>query len=292
LEIIKFLQSLSSPLVDNLFQAITFLGEETIYVGAIVILYWCLNKRTALRFAFIQIFSMVINGAIKDTIRAPRPIGTEGIFSLRVETATGYSFPSGHTQGTATFWSALMKVYKKPWLYILGPIVILAVALSRLYLGVHWPKDVAAGIILGVISMLLADKIIDFTYKKNDHRYMLILVVPALLGLAVFPSEDYVKATATVSGLYIGYTLESKYISFITNATLLKQVLKVIIGILGIALLKLLIKLLFPDNNIEAFLDYFLLGLWIIAGAPFIFVRLGLSKCQVQVKSKSSVEPA
>ncbi|WP_163192908.1 phosphatase PAP2 family protein [Clostridium thermarum] len=290
MEIIKFLQSFSNPFVDYLFQAITILGEETIYVGAIVILYWCFNKRTAVRFAFIEIFSMVINGAIKDTVRAPRPIGTEGIFSLRVETATGYSFPSGHTQGTATFWITLMKVCKKSWLYILGPIVIFLVGLSRLYLGVHWPKDVIAGIILGVICVFIADKIIDLTCKNNDHRYMLILLVPALLGLIFFPSKDYVKAVATVTGLYIGYVLENGYIAFNPKAPVTMQMVKVIVGFLGLALLKLSVKLLLPDNNFKAFTDYFLLGFWIIAGAPYIFVRFGLSESKVLKKSKSSIE--
>ncbi|WP_163215760.1 phosphatase PAP2 family protein [Clostridium thermarum] len=289
MEIIKFLQSFSHPFMDYLFQAITMLGEETIYVGAIVILYWCFNKRTAVRFAFIQIFSMVINGAIKDTVRAPRPIGTEGIFSLRVETATGYSFPSGHTQGTATFWVTLMKVCKKSWLYILGPIVIFLVALSRLYLGVHWPKDVAAGIILGIICVFIADKIMDLTYKKDNHRYMLILVVPALLGLILFPSKDYVKAVATVTGLYIGYVLENKYIAFKTKSPISKQALKIIVGFLGLAVLKLSVKYLLPDNNFEAFTDYFLLGVWIIAGAPYLFVKLGLSESEVSKKTKSNI---
>jgi hypothetical protein len=227
---------------------------------------------------------MVTNGAIKDIVKAPRPIGQEGIFSLRVNTATGYSFPSGHTQGTATFWSSLMKIYKKSWIYVFGSFMIFAVALSRLYLGVHWPKDVVAAIVFGVISMLVADKIMDLTYKKSN--YMLILVIPAIAGLFFFPSKDYVKAAATVLGLYIGYMLESKYISFNVEATLVNQIIKVLIGLLGIAVLKLSVKLLLPDNNIEAFLDYSLLGLWITAGAPFTFVSLGLSTTKLHSNTK------
>lgn len=277
LEIIKFLQSFSGPIVDRLFETITFLGEEAIYVLFIVILYWCINKKIALRLAFIQIFSMVINGAIKDIVKAQRPIGENGIFSLRVTTATGYSFPSGHTQGTATFWSALMKIYKKPWIYILGCFTIIAVALSRLYLGVHWPQDVVAGIVFGIISMLAADKIVYYTYKNNNYNYMLILVIPALVGLVFFPSEDYVKAVAIVFGLYIGYILENEYISFTLKNTLLNQIVKVVIGLLGIVILKLSIKLILPENNITTFIDYSLLGFWITAGAPYIFVKLGLS---------------
>ena len=277
MEIIKYLQSFSDPFINNLFQVITFLGEETLYVLVIVILYWCVNKKTALRLAFIQIFSLVTNGAIKDMVKAPRPIGEEGIFSLRVTTATGYSFPSGHTQGTTTFWSSLMKIYKKTWLYAIGSVSIIAVAISRLYLGVHWPQDVAAGIVFGILSMLVADKIMFLAYKKNNYRYMLLLVVPALVGLLIFPSKDYVKAAATVLGLYIGYVLESTYIFFTVKASLLNHLLKVVVGLVGIGLLKIFVKALLPNNNIEALVDYFLLGLWVTAGAPYIFVKLGIS---------------
>lgn len=285
MEIIKFFQSFSTEFLDNIFQFITILGEGVIYVLVIAVLYWCVNKRMGLRLAFIQIFSIATNGFIKNIFKAPRPIGQEGIFSLRTETATGYSFPSGHTQATTAFWSALMKLYRKLWLYIIGSILILAIAISRLYLGVHWPKDVIGGIIFGILSVFLADIIIRQAYKKGTHKYLLILVLPALLGLIFFHDEDYVKSVAMSTGFYIGYILEIKYIDFDTKATLTQQLIKLLLGLLGTLILKLSFKLLLPDNTIVDFVDYTTLALWLIAGAPFIFVKLGLSTSSVEIKN-------
>lgn len=276
MEIIKFLQGFSTDFLDNVFQFITILGEGVLYVSVIAALYWCVNKSFGLRLAFIQIFSMFTNGVIKNIFNAPRPIGQEGIFSLRTETATGYSFPSGHTQGSATFWTALMKIYKKFWIYLVGSVIILAVGISRLYLGVHWPKDVVGGIIFGILSVFIGDKIINQSLEKKAHSYILILVLPALLGLIFFKDEDYVKSVAMAVSFYVGYILENKYIAFDTKAPFLQQVIKTLIGLLGSFILKMSFKLL-PDTNIVAFVDYSLLALWIMVGAPFVFVRLGLS---------------
>lgn len=285
MEIIKFLQGFSTDFLDSTFQFITILGEGVLYVLVIAALYWCVNKNIGFRLAFIQIFSMFTNGVIKNIFKAPRPIGQEGIFSLRTETATGHSFPSGHTQGSATFWTALMKIYKKLWLYIVGSIIVLAVAISRLYLGVHWPKDVVGGIIFGVLSVFIADIIIGQALKKQDHRYLLILVLPAFLGLIFFQDEDYTKVVAMSAGLYAGHLLEDKFINFDTKSPFLQQVIKTLIGLLGALILKLSFKLLLPDNNIVAFIDYSLLALWIMAGAPFVFVKLGLSSSTIKAKN-------
>ncbi|NLZ49287.1 MAG: phosphatase PAP2 family protein [Clostridiales bacterium] len=290
MEIIKFLQSFSTDFLDKAFQFITILGEGVLYVLVIAALYWCVNKSIGLRLAFIQIFSMFTNGVIKNIFKASRPIGQDGIFSLRTETATGYSFPSGHSQGSTTFWAALMRLFKKVWIYILGSIIVLAVGISRLYLGVHWPKDVVGGIIFGVLSVFIADKIIGSALKNQDHRYLLILVLPAFLGLIFFQDEDYIKTVALAAGFYVGYLVESKLIAFHTKSSFSQQVIKILIGLLGALILKISFKLLLPDNNIVAFIDYSLLALWIMAGAPFAFVKLGLSSSSIKsinVLSKS-----
>ena len=74
------------------------------------IMYWCVNKKYGQKLLFALIPNIVINTGIKEFVKAPRPIGTAGLESLRVSTATGYSFPSGHTQTATTFWTSL-KLY-------------------------------------------------------------------------------------------------------------------------------------------------------------------------------------
>ena len=61
---------------------------------------------------------------------------------MRVETATGYSFPSGHTQTATTFWTSLaVQLKKKKWVYVLAVVMAVGAGISRLYLAVHWPMS-------------------------------------------------------------------------------------------------------------------------------------------------------
>lgn len=281
MEILKFFQNNATPFLDNFFQFMSFLGEAPLYLLILITIYWCLDKKTGIRLAFIQLSSAVINNAVKDFVKAPRPIGQEGIISKRVETATGYSFPSGHTQGTATFWTAFMKVYKKTWIYVSGTILIISVAVSRLYLGVHWPIDVVAAIFFGIVSMFAASILVDIAYNTGKSSYFLILVIPALMGLLFFHSEDYFKSVALATSFYIGYIIERKFINFDTKSDPGKQSMKIIIGLLGIAVIMIPLKEILPHNNLGIFIRYSFIGLWIVAAAPYIFLKLGLSTTDI-----------
>jgi len=93
--IILFLQQFASPFLDGFFQLVTMLGEEYFYIFLTAFIFWCVDKRYGYKLSFAFLFSGVLNGATKSIVNASRPIGVEGIRSLRVETATGTSFPSG-----------------------------------------------------------------------------------------------------------------------------------------------------------------------------------------------------
>ncbi len=277
MSIIKFFQSFSNPFLDNFFQVITATGEETTIIFVMLILYWCIDKKSAIKLGFIQLFSAVTNGAIKDLVNESRPIGQPGIFSLRVETATGSSFPSGHTQGAATFWTSIMSIYKKRWIYIVGSLLIILVGISRLYCGVHWPQDVLAGVFFGILSMLIGSIIVDAMYKKTNYMYMFFLILPAVAGMAFFHSEDYIKAVALSLGFYLGFIIEDSYIRFSPEGTARKHIMKLLIGIIGLLIIKLGLKLILGETNLSVFTSHFLIGLWAVAIAPLIFIKLKLS---------------
>ena len=127
LNIIRSIQSIANPFLDGLFQLITMFGEEAILIPLIAVIYWTFNKKMGEYIAYSSLTSVLINGAVKDVFKAKRPIGEPGIRSLRVETATGYSFPSGHTQGTASFWGAIAIYLKKNYMYAISGLIIVLV---------------------------------------------------------------------------------------------------------------------------------------------------------------------
>src|SRR5690554_5624105 len=150
LSILLFFQNISSPFLDNLAQFITMFGEETLFIVFIVLFLWCFSKKRGF-VIFSTLFSALIGmSVLKAVIKYPRPFQVSPeIAAKRLATATGYSFPSGHSTGAASFYSALALSYKKKALSILAALMILLVGLSRLYLGVHWPLDVFGGWTLG-----------------------------------------------------------------------------------------------------------------------------------------------
>jgi membrane-associated phospholipid phosphatase len=278
MEMIKFLQTFSSPFLDKFFELITMLGEESIYIIFLGVIFWCFDKKLGYKLAFIFLFSSVANSIVKNLFKSPRPIGVEGIRSLRVETATGYSFPSGHTQATSVFWSSMILRYKKAVFYFVGPLTVLLVGISRMYLGVHWPKDVFMGIILGIICAIVGSILFDYSQKVNSKLILLIVVIPALIGLLFFSTnEDYIKSTAVLFSFYLGYILEDRYIGFTVKSPVDKQIYKFLIGIIGILVIKVLMKPLLPHNSLGVFIRYFMTGIWTTICAPLVFGALKIS---------------
>ncbi|WBW99338.1 phosphatase PAP2 family protein [Oceanirhabdus sp. W0125-5] len=273
MELIKFLQTLSNPVVDNIFIIITIFGEEIFYTLVLCIIFWCMDKKLGYKLGFSLFFSMTINGGLKELLNVKRPIGLEGINSLRVETATGMSFPSGHTQGTTTFWTSLMVNLKKRWLYLFGTLIIILVGISRLYLGVHWPSDVIGAIIIGIVCVFISNIIIEFTLKKGNYVPLIVIAIISVLGLLFFNSSDYVKIVGIMNGFIIGMILEQNLINFNVKGTLKQNILKVLFGLSIVLAIKILFKIILPAGNLGDLFRYGLIGLWVIAGAPYCFKK-------------------
>ena len=273
MEIIKFLQTLSCPVVDNIFIIITLFGEEFFYTLVLCIIFWCMDKKLGYKLGFSLFFSMTINGAVKELLNVKRPIGLDGITSLRVETATGMSFPSGHTQSTTTFWTSLMVNFKKRWLYIIGTLLIILVGISRLYLGVHWPSDVIGAIIIGVVCVFISNIIIEFTLKKNNYIPLIIIALLSVIGLLVFHSTDYIKIVGLMVGFICGMIIEQQWVKFDVKASLKQNIAKVLFGLLIVVVIKVFFKTILPASDLGDLIRYSLIGLWVIAGAPYCFKK-------------------
>lgn len=269
--ILKYIQSFANPFMDLFFEFITMIGENILFVVIIALFYWCFNKEFAYKLGFIYLTSGVVNTAIKELVKFPRPIGYPGIRSKRVETADGYSFPSGHTQQTTAMFYSLIAEFKKKWLYVLGILTILLVGFSRLYLGVHWPTDIIGGIIIGLLCGVFSFFLFDFSKEKGKPLILGIFVVPMLIGLVFFRTSTYYIAVGVLTGLWIGYMVEDKFINYQTKATWWKQIIKLIIGFAGLVLIKVYIKKLLPLTIYSDLFRYCLMALWMTAGAPLVF---------------------
>lgn len=271
LEILRSIQSIANPFLDMLFQLITICGEQIVLISIISIIYWTLDKKFGEYIAYSVLTSVLLNNAIKDIFKMKRPIGEEGIRTLRAETATGYSFPSGHTQGASSFYGAMAIYLKKKTMYIIAAIMIILVGFSRLYLGVHYPKDVIVGAILGVLTSFICYKL----YMKFDNKMMLYIITFVIFipALTFAHSTDFIKGMGTYLGFLVGIFIEKKYVNFSTEGSTRNKIIRVLLGLLILISLKSGLKLILPSGNMFAFIRYTLISFIGIGIYPMIFKK-------------------
>lgn len=285
--ILQLFQSIRNPMLNVLFLMLTISAEVPVIVLFIALMYWCINKKCGQKLLFLMIGNIALNTGIKEFVKAPRPIGTNGLQAMRVETATGYSFPSGHTQSATTFWVGLMTIFKKNWLYILGTIMFISIGISRLYLGVHWPIDVLFGWIFGITFTLILGAIFDIVDSNKKYYILLVLLIPFVLVAFLLNSVKYVKMLGLFTGFIIGYILEDKFVKFNTinknnkkvsfsnkkssNNYLLNNVCRFFIGIITLGLVYIILKYIMPSNIIFDYIRYTLIVFHAVCIVPILF---------------------
>lgn len=256
---LHFLQSIRNPFFDWFFALITHLGEETFFLVIAILFFWCINKREGYFILITGLIGTVVNQLAKLFFRVPRPWVLDPDFEIvesAREEATGYSFPSGHTQNIAGTYGSIAAYEPKKWKTILCTVLILLVAFSRMYLGVHTPLDVIVSLIFALGLILLFRPV--FKTEESMHKLMPIVVVASVIlsvgflayvlslsGVSFLDPHNYqsgLKNACTLIGctaaLIPVYILDRKYIKFETNARWYAQIIKLVGGLLGVLAIK------------------------------------------------------
>ncbi|MCD4712223.1 MAG: phosphatase PAP2 family protein [Clostridiales bacterium] len=280
-DLIKWIQSFHSDTLDQFFILVTMLGEEYFYIAILSMIYWNINKQTARFLVLILALSATVNGAIKEVVGHSRPIGEVGIRSKYTDTAEGASFPSGHTQNATAFFGAAGLAAKNPLLWIGFSILIVLVAISRLYLGVHWPLDVIAGIGFGILSIVVGKFIYEKSEKKGEYLPYFVILVLAVVSVFFLTSSAYIKAVALLLGYLVGYFFEENFLQFDVRAPLVTQIMKYLIGLAVTGAIFLGLKMVLPTGVYWDGLRYFLTIFFVMFGAPALFMVMKLSRHRI-----------
>ena len=254
MEFLYLLEKIRVPVLNEFMLGITHFGAEIAFLVVAMILVWCVDKRSGYYVMTVGFFFFFSNQFMKLWFRIPRPWVLDENFTILEqarEGASGYSFPSGHTQSAVGTFGALAYITRRKFLRIVSILVVILVPFSRMYLGVHTPLDVS---IAAMIALVLVFSLKPLVLGKNKW------VFPCFLGIMVavacaylcfvekypFPSdtdphnlESGLKNAYTLLGAILGlvvvYILDETWLHFPTKAVWWAQVLKVAIG-LGLVL--------------------------------------------------------
>lgn len=280
LAFLAWLQTWRFSVLDYIFLAFTLLGLEYFYLLAISIMYWCIDRKASFRIGFIFILSMFINDTIKIFFHAPRPSGP-GLQPLFSWTAGGYSFPSGHAQGAATFWGGIARISGKRPLIWMAAAMIFLISFSRLYLGVHYPVDVLVGIIIGLAAVWLlyhpAAWWENFLKSMTGIGLVLASFLPLLL-LVINHESIAMKTVGALCGFTLGHLMTERRGGLSHTAGFSKQIGKVLVGLMCTVGFYVAPKFLMPESPWSGVVRYWLITWAATFVVPEILVRLKLAQ--------------
>jgi len=288
-------QSLSNPALTAAMKGLSLLGTEYFYLALLPLLYWCVDKRRGIRIGVLVFLSCAVNLRLKLVFAQPRPYDLDP--SLGMVAESGFGLPSGHAQTTTVLCGSASPLLRAPWGIVSAIVLPFLVGISRIYLGVHFPTDVIAGWAIGAailgLDRLFGERIESFFSRLRDSL-ALALVAAVALGMNVLYMQD-----TSFSGAFFGLAGASIYArrgpSFSVSGSFFRRSLRYLFGMATMAIVYALPKLLLSGLEgggppLVRFLRYALLGGWVAAGAPRLFLKMGLAQPEPKAYSANEKE--
>lgn len=301
MDILYALEKIRTPFWNGIMSAVTQLGGEVIFIVAAVVVFWCVSKWEGYYLMTIAFCGTVLNQFLKLICRVPRPWVRDPNFTIvesaRAE-ATGYSFPSGHTQNAIGLFGGMARWGGRRWVRLGLTALALVIAFSRMYLGVHTPADVGVSLVLAAALVLGLYPLMRRAQEKPRYMGYVLAAMLVVSGAFVVFVEAYGfsadtdaenlasgignawKMLGAVAGMTLAWLLDRRYIHFETQAVWWVQVIKVAVGMALLLAIKSGLKApllaLLGHEGLAGGVRYFLLVL--VAGAVWPLVFRPMSK--------------
>lgn len=257
MEFLYLLERIRIPVLNEFMLLITQLGEETAFLVVALVLFWCVDKYKGYYVLSVGFLGTLANQFMKLWFRIPRPWVLDEKFTILEqarEAASGYSFPSGHTQSAVGTFGSVAYTTKNKWVRIFAALIAVLVPFSRMYIGVHTPLDVGVAVLIALILILVLRPVV---FGRNGKNMPFVLAGMSVLAVAYlcyvefypFPVdidahnlESGIENAYTLLGALIGfcvvYIVDEKWLNFSVKAVWWAQVLKVLFGLVLVLIVK------------------------------------------------------
>lgn len=297
---LQHLRELTGGMLDSFMAYITTYGEELLTMMLVAAIYWCISKKQGLFTLLTWGTGRLLNGFLKVTVCAYRPwirdariVPVDGAKT----TATGYSFPSGHTtNATAVYGSIAMNEKVGKLLRNLMILMIVLVGFSRNWLGVHTPQDVLVGC-GSTIALLFSVKWILQKVDEKKNLDLIVFGVGIVLNVLVmvyaatkaYPMDfdaagqlivdpakmaiDTYKGCGFSMAVLLSWIVDRRWLKYEPEGDAMARAAQYTAGILGyFAVLYILVPML-PGNILGAVLDRFVRLVYVMLVVPFIIKK-------------------
>jgi len=240
--------------------------------------YWCFDKPRGRLVTYVLLLGAYLNLFLKLLIPWPRPP-----VNLRIveKGETSYGFPSGHAQDSTTFWTWISLDLRKRILGIVGTVIVLAVGISRIYLGLHYPAQVIGGWVIGLAVAGIGMRITHYLPSRSQRiskipqvLFAFATLAPAVVAVALGGAGDV--NPARIGGYLFGFSLgslaEDRYIRFTTRIDHPQKAIRIVVGGAITGFLVLVLGRVIPDAYlIPSLVQSVVLGLTVALVAPSLF---------------------
>ena len=258
--LMEWLQARIGSGLMSIISLFSMFGEEMMLILILGFVYWSYDKKLGRTMGLSAIMGLTWNTMAKNIILRRRPyFDHERIKILRVVepgadiydiAAQGYSFPSGHSTNAATLFCSMATGLRKRWVTVVAISIPLLTGISRFVVGAHYPTDVLAGWLLGVLSVLIVREL-QKRVRNTLLRYG-ILLITAVPGFFFCKSADYFTAMGLMIGFMGGTLLDDRCVHFENTRKPLWMVARVLGGLAIYFALNTMLKLPFSREFLSS----------------------------------------
>jgi undecaprenyl-diphosphatase len=264
---INFVQQLRNPIFDGLIKSLNFFDRQEFFFIVLPIIWLCYHWQLGRKIFYLLFISILTNMGLKEFFAAARPFQIDpSVGLIHVE---GYSFPSGAAQSSIIVAGLIIYYWKSPWRWPLAISYCLAISFSRIYLGVHFPKDILGGWLVGLVIWAIYVGVFP-TIERITKRWPHFAIFAAMSAIFItlitlFPTTHVMMAAGAAGGIEVGVFLTQTFLSFAPlPANWVEFFIRAILGPIGIfAIYVSLMFLLSFHLAVITFAFFFLIGLWL-----------------------------